>query len=207
MVAAFRDYKNVLFFDPYPYPHKPGKREYILWPAYMFQVVAPEPRPRQINLLQKHVLNFCEAGINNAQKIASFLGIEWELAGYILLELQSMAALDDDFLPTKAGKELLAEEKADNPRMVSGYVFQDPFTGKYWPRFVSELLYVDVEYDIKARARLKLGTQGKPWYENAFQVFPKNNATCATPYPEDILKIVRLHRRHGSVAEWRWSGR
>ena len=195
MVFAFKNSTDVLHFKLNSWPHKTGKRKYLLWPAYAFQVVAPEPHQRQLNILQKHVLNFCESGINKIEKIAELLTIEQDLVAYIFLELQSLAALDDDFLPTRAGRDLLLEEKADNPKMVAGYVFQDPWTGKLWPRFVRQLSFVDVKYDDRNRATLNLGSHGKPWSEHAFRVIPGSNNVCLQPEPEDILKVVRLHRR------------
>jgi hypothetical protein len=112
---------------------------HILWPAYEYQVIVPEPRERRINIFQKHIISLTLSGVKSADQIAGYLAIDPELAAFILLELRGLGLLDEAYELTRPGKALLDEERqSQQPKMTVGRVYQDPWTGKLWPRFLSE---------------------------------------------------------------------
>ena len=195
MIYVFNNATPVLNYGPNCKPHKPRSQQYLLWPAYAYRVVAPERRHRQLNLFQKHVLGLCRSGVYKANSISDLLDIDMELAAFLLVELKQMGLLNDEFMPSENGLRVLDEESSGQDTMMVGFVFQDPWSGKFWPRFVSQLAYIDVEYQHQ-RAYLLLGTTGNPRRKRAFCWFPRGDTLCYQPKPQDILKASRLHRRH-----------
>jgi hypothetical protein len=157
------------------------RRKYFLWPALMYRVVAPEVRDRELNVFQKAVLGMCRAGTTNVQRIGDRLHIHPDLAALIYLELQERGLLGSNGLPTEKGRELFEEETLDARRMVTGHVFQDPWSGDLWPRFVEKLDYVELQQNPNGFPDLVLGSKGKPRRERAFMVLPGDLAIPPAP--------------------------
>jgi hypothetical protein len=173
----------------------PGKRRFVLWPALMYRVVAPEVRDRELNVLQKAVLGMCRAGTTNVQRIGERLHIHADLAALIYIELQERRLLGSNGLPTEKGRELFEEETLDASRMVTGHVFQDPWTGDLWPRFVEKLDYVELQQNPNSGfPDLVLGSKGKPSRERAFMVLPGDLALPPAPGASEIVRVTRRHR-------------
>ncbi len=62
MAALFQLDSSVLYFGPrLPSGVRYSQRKFLLWPALMYRVVAPEVRPRLVNILQKAVQ---KSGVN-----------------------------------------------------------------------------------------------------------------------------------------------
>ena len=80
MALLFKREAPVLHFGP-RLPKDPStnqrmrwsERRFVLWPALMYRVVAPEVRDRELNVLQKAVLGMCRAGTTNVQRIGDRL--------------------------------------------------------------------------------------------------------------------------------------
>jgi hypothetical protein len=187
---------------------KPNQKAYLLWPAYAYQVVAPEVKLRQLNVLQKAVLGMCHAGVTVDKKIGDYLNIHADLVAFIAQELQGQGLLDTNFWLTQPGMTVLKEETIESYNMTVGYVFQDPWTGKCWQRFFQQLKYADLEFKTEgAFPMLKMGgTVAKPWLEYAHMVFPNQKAVVAMPTHKDILNVTRFHHRDmpkiGIFSEW-----
>jgi hypothetical protein len=170
------------------------RRKYFLWPALMYRVVAPEVRDRELNVFQKAVLGMCRAGTTNVQRIGDRLHIHPDLAALIYLELQERGLLGSNGLPTEKGRELFEEDTLDARRMVTGHVFQDPWSGDLWPRFVEKLDYVELQQNPNGFPDLVLGSKGKPRRERAFMVLPGDLAIPPAPGASDIVRVTRRHR-------------
>lgn len=182
----------ILYFNPTAWPNKVAKNKFLLWPAYGFRIAAPVPRPHHLNLFQKYVLAMLQAGVQHPPEIGQLLGLSPELIGYILTELTQLNLSDEQGNLTKLGKEFLKQESLQNQELASGYIFQDPFTGKFWPRFVEQLEFAELEYDDKQRIYLLLGSNSSPRHERAFRVlFDKN--ICFPPKSEEIVEICTKH--------------
>ncbi len=171
-----------------------GCRRFVLWPALMYRVVAPEVRDRELNALQKAVLGMCRAGTTNVQRIGERLHIHHDLSALIYQELQERGLLGSNGLPTEKGRELFEEETLDAHRMVTGHVFQDPWSGDLWPRFVEKLDYVELEQNPNGFPDLVLGSKGKPRRERAFMVLPGDLAIPPAPGASDIVRVTHRHR-------------
>jgi hypothetical protein len=201
MALLFKREAPVLHFGP-RLPKDPStkqrmrwsERRFVLWPALMYRVVAPEVRDRELNVLQKAVLGMCRAGTTNVQRIGDRLHIHPDLAALIYLELQERGLLRSNGLPTEKGRELFEEETLDARRMVTGHVFQDPWSGDLWPRFVEKLDYVELQQNPNGFPDLVLGSKGKPRRERAFMVLPGDLAIPPAPGASDIVRVTRRHR-------------
>lgn len=202
MASQFRREAPVLHFGP-RLPKDPSsnqrmrwsQRRFILWPALMYRVVAPQVRPRELNVLQKAVLGMCRAGVTDAQSVGSRLHIHSDLAAHIYLELRDRHLLGSNGLPTEKGREIFETETIDARQMVTGHVFQDPWTGDLWPRFIEKLDYVELQQNPNSGfPDLVLGTRGKPRPERAFMVLPADLALPPAPSASDIVAATRRHR-------------
>lgn len=193
MASAFDKRTPVLCYGPRAHV-LPGSRRFLLWPAWMFRVLAPRLQPRSLNILQRAVLGLCRAGIQQAESIASRLDLARDLAAHILSELLDQGAISRDGAPTQKGIELLESEAVDARQQVSGYVFQDPWTRDLWPRMVPREEYQEVEYTEAGYPRLLWGTKGQPKRQHAFLVFPDQGLPPSRPRPEDILRACAQHQ-------------
>ncbi len=196
MAYVFNKESPVLHFKPRGHVKNPrNEREYILWPAWAYRVVAPEVRDRKINVLEKAVLGLCRAGVTIAQEIAPKIHIHPDLAVHIIIGLQQKGFIGYDGLPTQKGIEVLQEETLEDHKLITGYVFQEPWELSLWPRFVEKLNYADLEFRDNGFPDLVFGSAGKPWYQRAYMQFPETNAAPREPGPAEILRATRQHRR------------
>ena len=162
MAASFD--KTCAIVDLSPTPKSlPAKRpQWLLWPAWAYRVVVPQPAPERFNLFQRAVLSLCRAGIVRADEISDRLDLGPELTTYVLNQLEGMGLLDRRRELTKRAKKLLDEELDDQVEAVAGYVFVDPFAGELWPRFYRGILPYS-EGEIGGRfAKIERGTVGFP---------------------------------------------
>lgn len=194
MVSSFSPEDQVLYFRPRGHV-RPGGREYLLWPAWAYRVVAPRVRDRQLNMFQRAILGLCRSGINDPEIIGNKLSLHPDLAYVIMRELHSLNLLTQEGMTTKRGVQVLDEEAFETHDMVSGYVFQDPWTGDLWPRFVERFDYCDLEMDQRGFPVLMLGTNGKPHRQSAFMVFPDSGLSPTKPLPEKVVAAVATHRK------------
>ncbi|RKG56895.1 hypothetical protein D7X30_22455 [Corallococcus sp. AB011P] len=196
MALLFRREAPVLHFGPrLPKDMRWSKRRFVLWPALMYRVVAPEVRARQLNVLQKAVLGMCRAGVTTVDRIGARLHIHPDLAELVALELHRRGLLGTNGLPTEKGYDLIEEETLEARRMVTGHVFQDPWTGDLWPRFIEKLDYVELQQNPNTGfPDLVLGSKGKPRRERSFMVLPGDLALPPTPGASEIVRVTRRHR-------------
>lgn len=201
MALLFKREAPVLHFGP-SLPKDPStnqrmrwrERRFVLWPTLMYRVVAPEVRARELNVLQKAVLGMCRAGVTSAERMAKRLDLHVDLIDVIAKELVLRGLVGGNGLPTDSGRDLLEEESLDLRRMVTGHVFQDPWTGDLWPRFIEKLDYVELQPNASGFPDLVLGSKGKPRRERAFMVLPGELAIPPTPGASEIVRVTRRHR-------------
>ncbi|MCP4696903.1 MAG: hypothetical protein GY862_08655, partial [Gammaproteobacteria bacterium] len=199
-MAAYTPFKRddpVLFFKLRAHVRDAPReqRRYLLWPVWTYRVVAPTAEQRRLNILQKAVLGLCNAGVFEIKRVAERLDIHAALAKEIILTLQQDGLANSRGLPTDAGMKTLIDETIKISDSVSvGHVFQDPWTGELWPRFVQDLNYAELRYEDSDHPRLVLGSTGKPRYQWAYQYAPRGD-TPTRPQPKQIIDAVRQHKR------------
>jgi len=169
--------------------------EYILWPAWAYRVVAPRVRDREFNMFQRAILGLARAGLHTADAISIKLGIHRDLVALILLELANRGYVDQDGCPTDQGIQAVIDDSIEAHDLVVGYVFQDPWNGELWPRFVEQLNYCDLEFDESGFPKLILGSKGKPRRQGAFMVLPGDAPFLMRPSPASIIAAVSGQRK------------
>lgn len=196
MASDFRFDTPIVYYGPRAHA-KTASRHWILWPAFVYRVVAPEVRERQINIFEKAVLGLCRTGENDPDRIAEHLDLHGDLIDVILRELQDRKLLKAGRLPTSLGESLLIEERGELPEeapITVGYVFQDPWSNALWPRFVSELHYRETLYH-NGHPILRWGSQGSPHLERPFVKRVDRQGQPGPPTAYDVLDAVKRHRK------------
>lgn len=185
--------------------NKDPSSRWVLWPVFVWRVVAPVPRERTLNLFQRAVLDLARAKVTAIVEVARHLLIAPDLAGLIVLELRQMALLDHAGAPTPRGLQMLDDIEDESPDEAQvGHVLSDALSGKLWPRFLTgDLPVADVELDDNGRPVLLSGSAGDPWKDRTFTVLPtgRNDVVIVRPGPRDVLRAVRRHRRQRDFDE------
>jgi len=121
-----------------------GKKRALLWPVLVHQVLYPDPRRAQLNLLQRAVLGLVRARVVHTEDMAALTGLHFDLIKLILAQGISNGWLGDnaDALTPK-GEALLDDEDISDADMKSGYLLQDALTGQFWPRLFVQLREVE----------------------------------------------------------------
>jgi hypothetical protein len=172
-----------------------SSREFLLWPAWAYRVVAPRVRQRELNVLQRAVMGLCRAGVHRDDAIAEQLSVHPDLTAFILSELGDLGYLDQYGLPTEHGARVLEDDSFESQEMVAGYVFQDPWSGDLWPRFVESLDYCELEFNESGFPSILLGTTGKPRRHRTFTVLPRAPVSPSTPSAAAVVQAVAQHRK------------
>lgn len=194
MASKFTPETFVLNFSPRSHARW-SSREFLLWPTWAHKVVAPRIRERKLNVLQRAVMGLCRAGVSRTETIAEHLTVHCDLAAFIFTELSEAGYLNRQGLPTQSGLRVLEEEALETQEMVAGFVFQDPWTGDLWPRFVEILDYCEREFKENGFPVLLLGTKGKPRYETPYTVIPHIDVDPGTPSASAVVQAISRHRK------------
>lgn len=152
-----------------------GTQHWLLWPAFVYRVVAPRVRARTLNVFQRGVLSAITAGISTPARVAELLCLEVELVEQVVADLRASGLLDrTGRMPTSDGRAALERDSLEVGETVSGLVFQDPWTGELWARFVEAAEYAEIEAsDGTLYRRLLRGTRGTPRPVRTFTVIPR----------------------------------
>lgn len=183
----------------------PGRRNdrfWFCWPAWAFQVVAPSNPRRQINVIQSTVLALLRSSRLTATEIAERLGIDRELAAFVVIELQGQGYVQEgaDWVVTKRGHQLLRGEEEASAELEAGWVFQDPWSKDLWPFIAPALEQAPTTHDGKYR-RLNLGSTGSPWDQRIW--VQDTSEGYRSPIAEEILRASRRHERFKRRSERR----
>ena len=194
-------------FDPkrcpaeyyFPKFRKAHTLRFLAWPAYVYKVQAPKPRSRKIDIFKKAVLGCYRIKSYTFKEIAGYLKLHPELVALIYSQLQNSNYIDSHGKLTEEGLNLLKEEEnhedCEPDHFVTGFVYQDPWTQRFWPRFIEQPQTVELQ-DSSDFPKIKLGTKGEPRSERVFWVCPKPDEILPrTPEPQEILDVIRKHSR------------
>lgn len=194
MASNFTPERPALNFGPRSHARWNARR-FLLWPAWAYRVVAPRVRQRKLNVLQRAIMGLCRTGVHRVDAIAKHLSVHEDLAAFILSELVNLDYLDQHGLPTEHGTKVLEDDSFETQEMVAGYVFQDPWSGELWPRFVESLDYCELELNENGFPSVLLGTTGKPRRHPTFTVLPRAQLSHSTPSATAVVQAVAQHRR------------
>lgn len=136
----------------------------------------------------------CRAGAFSALEVGDKLDIGSDLAELVIKQLSAQGFINKGLL-TNQGLDILEQETLATQDMVAGFVFQDPWTGELWPRFVERQEYAEVKFNNDGFPDLVFGTTGKPDYRQAYMPLPIEDIVKNKPSPQDILDAVKKHGR------------
>ena len=144
MAYLFQRDNEVLFFKTNVRP-SPELKQQLLWPALLYRIVAPRYFTTKLNVFQKAVLGMCNVERMNEQDIADQLMLHPSLVKRILQELNKEKFIDKQRGVTDQGKNELMKIESAYERQTVQYLFQDPVSGKVWPRLVDKLNFSETE--------------------------------------------------------------
>lgn len=194
-MGTFENVRGVLNFG---IPWKTEGVDYVLWPVLAYRLTAPIlPAKHKSNPLERAVLGLVRSGINNPADLSELLGLAPELAQHITRRLSDgyQPALDLKRQLTEYGRKILDDADEGSLREATGWIFQDPWTGELWDKFVINLPTVPIVGEKKIGSgyvpEIDLGTEGKPFIYAPWIIEPKSIAHVR-PQAADILRSVRL---------------
>jgi|GEM_PF-6816912 len=162
----------------------------VLWPARAWRVIAPEGYANRLNLFQRAVLGACRAGRFPTESLAGKLGLHPKLVQAVLTELTAKELIEPDSArPTSNGLSLLEGEETIWEGAISGWMFQDAFSGRVLPFFTTRLFQPEGEFTGLKGARVRLGDQDWDTYRLCAAEFPPQ------PTNEDIARALRVTRQ------------
>ncbi len=194
-MGAFDNVRGVLNFGV---PWKTEGVDYVLWPVLAYRLTAPIlPAQHKSNPLEKAMLGLVRSGMSNPDDMAELLGLDPELAQHITRRLADgyQPALDSKMRLTDYGRKILDDADEGSLREATGWIFQDPWTGELWDKFIINLPTVPIVGEKKIgngyAPEIDLGTEGKPFIYAPWIIEPKSLAHVQ-PQAADILRSVRL---------------
>ena len=194
-MGAFENVRGVLNFGV---PWKTEGVDYVLWPVLAYRLTAPIlPARHKSNPMERAVLGLIRSGMSNPDDLAELLGLDPELAQHITRRLADgyQPALDSKMRLTDYGRKMLDDAENGSLREATGWIFQDPWTGELWDKFVINLPTVPIVGEKKIGSgyapEIDLGTEGKPFVYAPWIIEPRS-AAHVQPQAADILRSVRL---------------
>lgn len=170
-------------------------QQWVWWPALCYRVVAPETTDQELNLFERSILGLSRVRVTDLDEQSRLLGLDQRLIQTIRTQLQEEDLLDSDYRITAKGIETLRGGVLDSGRLVTGYVFQDPFSGSMWDRFIEaeSERYAQIE---RVGDALEL-VRGNPGKERRHRPVAVEHGTrnVPVPTPADLASAIRRHRR------------
>ncbi|PHS64293.1 MAG: hypothetical protein COB09_07900 [Thalassobium sp.] len=116
------------------------KVQAVLWPVWIHKVLYPEVQQPKMNLYQKVVMRLIRAKTHDAEDIAQLTGMHINLVKLIQAELYSRGWINALATTlTEDGVNVINEADQQSELLASGYLFQDAYTGRLWPRIEKRL--------------------------------------------------------------------
>jgi len=167
------------------------------------------PSDRRINVLQKAVLGLSRCGSFTVSEIAARLHLHPQLIETIGMELVGSGWVDPKtWRPTSKGLAMLKEEEEAMDSLVSGWVFQDPWTGDLWPYFARQLKLQEAT-PASGHGRLSLSLETGKGTIKVYAWCLDSPPSPGQPAADMVLKAIKLFRRReklkGSI-RWAESG-
>ncbi|GAA1717129.1 hypothetical protein [Nonomuraea bangladeshensis] len=176
-------------------PPDSGDLMFLCWPVLVYRVVAPVLRTRHLNIIEKVILALCEAGVRQPDELAAKIHQSEDLCNYVLRQLRAGGRVDRHGALTAEGRETLALNRVDEePELIVTHVFQDPWTGRLWPRSARDLVFERVHGLQDGQAKLRLNSAGSARPACA-HVVTAEVPLPRPPVPQEIIAAVAAHRR------------
>ncbi len=117
-----------------------GNQRSVLWPVYVWTVMAPDRMPSALNVFQEAILGLLHTGLRDLDELAKSLDLDRDLVAFILAtQLQPNGWVDSHQQVTPLGVQVLLGAGIAEPDLVVQYAFQDAVTGYWLPRLAKQL--------------------------------------------------------------------
>ena len=186
--------------NPSSRPYRFGEQRWLLWPAWSWRVAVPALPWHELNLFQHYALAMAALGVTRATDIGRRLDLGKELAALILAELTGMGFLQRDGRPSQRGTKYLQDSAREEPELLIGTLFHDPFSGRLWPRFIPEAprhVGLAAGTYLGRWAKVERGSAGRPGRKRCRVIWPRRDAP--RPGPPDARRVLwacRTWARH-----------
>lgn len=182
---------------------KPKERESppslhaVLWPAVEYTALIFGQAARtdvQLDPFERAVLGASSNGLVEIKKQAELLNLHDGFVGHLQERLREKGLLDERGRLTGHSEELLLPQSH-----VAVRLYQDPWTGLLWPRFITEQWRRTLPVESsEGRLRLMAGSTGRPVEIRAFLI-RHSSGSPAPPTSDDaafaVLSWTRLRSR------------
>lgn len=175
-------------------PRASKMTQYLLWPVLGYRLSAPLVQAkRSVNFIESAVLGLIRTGVTDKQKIAQLLGLANELVAHICRKLADdrPPALDELMRITQDGRQMLEDSEVESTKQRTGWIFQDPWSGEVWRRFVDHLPTVPINGEVAGQLEIDIGTEGHPFAIRPIVIEPKVIST-SQPSARDVLRSVSV---------------
>ncbi len=186
---------RVLDFEPRTHQPIGGvPRVDLLWPVRAWRVLFSKRDRQPLDPFQLLVLRMAQAGEVRFEEIARLAALDPMLVAYTGASLQERGLLDFTGVITEEGSTALEEDAAVREQVELGWVFEEAFTGEYFPIFALELSTAECEVGDDKKPIVVIGTKGKPRRLKPF-VLSGNDSPPTPPEPRLIEKAIERHER------------
>lgn len=166
-------------------------RQHILVPLLAWRILAPGKNTRSVNLFQKTILKLFRSGVVHSDEIAHYMALDPELIKFIIVtQLQPNGLLDSNFKLTDKAEKVLDDGILGGNELSTGYIYQEPWTGKLLPRISESLDIIEPDtFDAKGFPRF-LRSRGEGKYETPLCL--NVSSLPNTPSTEEIFEALEL---------------
>ncbi len=174
-------------------------KELIVYPILAYKIYAPIIDDLKLNIFQKYILSILNKGSFSLDEISKWLNLDLLLVKTIAVELINKELIDNEFIITNKGKELINGsfswfKNIDHLRKDIRYIFQDVFTHKLYPIV---LAFNNFQEDVYLKNNnLHIHSKGKKDSFPFQLIEPKKNLnSIRQPETSKVLEVLAEHAK------------
>jgi len=187
-------YNEVLWLSDPKSQNSSRSSHAVLWPAYEFTALVygnSHNRTTSLDLFERAIIGAISNNILEKEKQAVFLHLQLEFVSHIHDRLQEKELIYKD------GKlRTVRPDLSEDRTPVAIRLYQDPWSGKLWPRFVTDkwrrTMPVSGE---NQRLSVSVGSTGRPIEIKVFVVEHPGKFPVA-PSSDDASEVMTIWNRH-----------
>jgi hypothetical protein len=165
------------------------RRRLVLWPVWLWDVVAPDLTGRRLDVLERAVLGYADAGIRDSRRLATALGLDRQLIAKVWSSLRSNELLDDEDRLTPDGRTALSDARAARGQLVSAVVVVEAFQGLPLALELGRLERHTASWE-EGFPIIQTGTEGRPGPTLRPYLLDAGWRSPVQPAPERIAKLA-----------------
>jgi hypothetical protein len=168
---------------------EPAARRTVLWPAIEYTVLVfgrePERQGHELDPFERAVVGASTANVVSISEQARHLDLDVQFVAHLHRRLIERGIFDAHSRPRAPGTATTEVES-----QLAVHIYQDPWSGSLWPRFVPSDRRRTVPRSDADRRRILAGTTGAPFELPAFTV-ARPPRERETPSADDAIRALR----------------